>query len=330
MRTVFYNRIGLEVKTTIGKSTMKRMVFFLLSFSILAVVIAGCQAAPAATQPPSSLHVIAIESFLADITRNVAGDRAQVDSLIPIGVDPHVFEPVPQDIVRLSQAQVIVANGAGLETWLQRFYTDSGDKALQIDASAGLTPRTAGVSESSGAGSSNIDPHFWLDPINVIRYVENIRDGLTQADPQGKAIYAQNAAAYIAQLQDLDAWIRAQVVTIPTERRLLVTNHEDFGYFADRYGFHILGTIIPSFSTDSSPSPQQLARLVDNIKASHAPAVFLEAGVNPQLADEIARETGVKVVTGLLTHSVTAPGGPAPTYIDMIKYDVNAIVTALK
>ncbi len=310
---------------------MKKALFFLfLSLAVALPGLAGCGPAPASTQPPAQLQVMAIESFLADITHNVAGGRAQVGSLIPTGVDPHVFEPVPQDIVKLSQAQVIVANGAGLESWLQRTITNTTGQALLIDASAGLTPRTPGTSEASGASAANIDPHFWLDPVNVIKYVENIRDGLSQADPQGKTVYGQNAAAYIAQLQALEAWIKQQVVAIPPERRLLVTNHEDFGYFADRYGFRILGSIIPSFSTDSSPSPQQLAQLVDSIKASHAPAVFLEAGVNPQLADEIARETGVKVVSGLLTHSVTAADGPAPTYIDMIKYDVNAIVGALK
>ncbi len=308
----------------------KALIFLFLSLAVLLPELASCGTAPAGTQAPARLQVVAIESFLADITRSVAGNRAQVGSLIPIGVDPHVFEPVPQDIVKLSQAQVIIANGAGLETWLQRIIANTNDKAMLINASAGLTPRTASAGEAGSASSTNVDPHFWLDPIDVIQYVENIRDGLSQADPQGKTVYDQNAAATIAQLQALDAWIRQQVAAVPPERRLLVTNHEDFGYFADRYGFRILGTIIPSFSTDSSPSPHQLAQLVDSIKAAHAPAVFLEAGVNPQLADEIARETGVKVVTGLLTHSVTAADGPAPTYIDMIKYDVNAIVGALK
>ncbi len=306
----------------------KTTIFVILSLSILVPGLASCQAAPSPARSPAALQVVAIESFLADITRNVAGDRAQVDSLIPIGVDPHVFEPVPQDIVRLSQAQVIVANGAGLETWLQRVIANAGGNALLVNASDELAYRSTGGS-TGGTDPTNEDPHFWLDPIDVIKYVENIRDGLTQADPQGKDTYSRNADAYTAQLQALDAWIKQQVAAIPPERRLLVTNHEDFGYFADRYGFRILGTIIPSFSTDSSPSAQQLASLVDQIKASHAPAVFLEAGVNPQLADEIARETGVKVVTGLLTHSVTAADGPAPTYIDMMRYDVNAMVKAL-
>jgi ABC-type Zn uptake system ZnuABC Zn-binding protein ZnuA len=174
------------------------------------------------------------------------------------------------------------------------------------------------------------DPHFWLDPNNVVKYVENIRDGLIAADPDGKDIYTQNAASYIAQLNELDAWIKQQVNAIPEDRRLIVTNHESFGYFADRYGFKIIGTIIPSVSTGSSPSAQQMARLVDHIRETGAIAIFLETGSNPKLAEQIAQETGVKVVSDLYTHSITEPGGKAPTYIDMMKYNVQAIVEALK
>ena len=183
---------------------------------------------------------------------------------------------------------------------------------------------------AGGVHHHDTDPHFWLDPNNVITYVENIRAALTQADPAGAAVYAANAAAYGTRLKDLDAWIVAQVAVLPPARRLLVTNHESFGYFADRYGFRITGTVIPSVSSDASPSAQQLARLVDRIRAAQAPAIFLEAGANPQLADQVARETGVRVVTGLYTHSISAPGGGAPTYIDMLKFDVSAIVNALK
>jgi manganese/iron transport system substrate-binding protein len=174
------------------------------------------------------------------------------------------------------------------------------------------------------------DPHFWLDPTRTMHYVETIRDGLTQVDPSGKEIYTQNASAFLSRLKDLDAWIIDQVKMIPPERRLLVTNHESLGYFADRYGFTITGTIIPSISTSASPSAQQLARLIDRIKASHAPAIFLETGTNPQLADQVARETGVKVITGLYTHSISPPGGNAPDYITMMKWDAQQIVNALK
>jgi ABC-type Zn uptake system ZnuABC Zn-binding protein ZnuA len=117
---------------------------------------------------------------------------------------------------------------------------------------------------------------------------------------------------------------------VPEARRLLVTNHESFGYFADRYGFQVVGTVIPSVSTGASPSAQQLARLVDRLKATHAPAIFLETGANPQLADQLAQEIGIKIVTDLYTHSVTESGGNAPTYIDMMRYNVQKIVDALK
>jgi ABC-type Zn uptake system ZnuABC Zn-binding protein ZnuA len=294
-------------------------------FLLLLISLSACQPAPASSP---GLKVIAVETFLGDIAQNVAGDRARVETLIPIGVDPHAFEPAPQDVARLAEASLIIANGAGFETWLQRTLTNAGGKASLVEASAGLTPRTAPPGEGLAAGDT--DPHFWLDPNAVITYVENIRAALTRADPAGAQAYAANAAAYTARLQDLDAWIVAQVAALPPARRLLVTNHEDFGYFADRYGFRIAGAVIPSVSSDASPSPRQLAALVDSIRASGAPAIFLEAGANPQLADQVGRETGVRVVTGLYTHSLTPPTGDAPTYIDMLKYDVTAIVNALK
>jgi manganese/iron transport system substrate-binding protein len=174
------------------------------------------------------------------------------------------------------------------------------------------------------------DPHFWLDPISVIHYVENIRDGFTRADPAGKDIYTKNAESYIVRLKALDVSLREQANTIPADKRLIVTNHESFGYFADRYGFKIIGTIIPSVSSGASPSAQQLARLVDHIKTTGATAIFLETGTNPQIADQISKETGIKVVTDLYTHSITPPDGKAPTYIDMMMYNMNSIITNLR
>ena len=131
-------------------------------------------------------------------------------------------------------------------------------------------------------------------------------------------------------LKQLDGWIQVQVALIPPDRRLLVTNHESFCYFADRYGFRIVGTVVPSVGTDASPSAQQIARLEDRVKADAAIAIFLETGANPQLAQQVASDTVVKVVAGLYTHSITAPDGQAPTYIYMMRYNVNAIVNALK
>jgi ABC-type Zn uptake system ZnuABC Zn-binding protein ZnuA len=277
------------------------------------------------------MQVVAVETFLADIVQNVAGDRLNVGVLMPLGADPHSFEPTPQDIVRVAKSDVLVVNGAGFEEFLSPLLQNAGGKRLVIEASAGLIQRTPGTGEGVSRGDTHEgDPHFWLNPINVIRYVENIRDGLIQADPAGKDIYTRNAEIYIAQLNDLDSWIADQVAQIPAEKRLLVTNHESFGYFADRYGFRVIGTIIPSVSTSSSPSAKQLAALIDQIKASGVPAIFLETGSNPQLAEQIAGETGVRVVSDLYTHSVSAADGPAPTYIELMRYNAKQVVEALK
>jgi ABC-type Zn uptake system ZnuABC Zn-binding protein ZnuA len=174
------------------------------------------------------------------------------------------------------------------------------------------------------------DPHFWLDPRLVVKYVENIRDGLVAADPAGKDVYTKNAADYIVRLNELDDWIKTQVEQIPVENRLFVTNHESFGYFADRYGFQIIGTVIPSTSPETAPSAQHLSRLINRIKETGAKAIFLETGASPQLADQVAAEPGVKVVTELYTHSITDQNGKAPSYIEMMKINVQEIVDALK
>ena len=170
---------------------------------------------------------------------------------------------------------------------------------------------------------------MWLDPNLVVTYVENIRDGLIQVDPEGAEIYKSNADAYIAQLKDLDAWIVEQVNTVPAERRLLVTNHEAVGYFAERYGFEVAGSVIPSFSSNAAPSAQEMASLIDEIKKLNAPAIFLDTADNNTLAQQIADETGVMIVDDLHLESLTE-GAPAATYIDMMKYNVSRIVEALK
>lgn len=304
-------------------------LFFVLVLigSSLPAVSTACQSEPASDH---LLQVMAVETFVGDLAQNVAGDRLKIKSLMPLGADPHSFEPTPQDVSRVAESDVLIINGAGFEEFLMQLLQNAGGKRLVIEAAAGLTQRTMGEGEYlSGGDEHKVDPHFWLNPINTIRYVENIRDGLSKVDPDGKDIYTHNAENYVAQLKNLDAWINSQVAQIPIERRLLVTNHESFGYFADRYGFRVIGTIIPSVSTNASPSAQQLAKLIDQIKKTGTPAIFLETGSNPQLAQQIASETGVMVVFDLYTHSVSAPDGPTPTYIELMRYDTRKIVDAL-
>lgn len=299
---------------------------------LAALCLAGCL--PAGTAQPAGLRVLVVETFLADITQNIAGQRIQVTSLVPLGLDPHAFEPSPQDVARIADSQLLVINGAGFEEWLQPVLSNTGGQHTVIEASAGLQGRSAREGETvegaEGEHHDQGDPHFWLDPLSVVKYAENIRDGLTLADPAGKDTYAANAAAYIARLQELDAWIRQQVETVPPAQRLLVTNHESLGYFADRYGFQIAGTVIPSVSSDASPSAQQLARLIDQVRATRARAIFIETGSSPLLAQQVAAETGARVVTDLYTHSITPPGGPAPTYLEMMRVNVSKIVGGLR
>ena len=320
---------------------MKKYLTIIVCLLISSALASACRPRLAGATPASgsSLDVLAAESFLADIAQNVAGDRLIVGTLLPLGLDPHAFEPTPRDVAKIVDSNIFIVNGAGLEKWLANILESAGGQRLVIDASAGLIPKhrpaggivcgpptQAGVEENSGGG----DPHFWLDPVLVIRYVENIRDGLSQADPQARDLYVRNAEAYISRLKELDVWIAGQVAQIPPEQRLLVTNHESLGYFADRYGFKLVGAILPSFSTAASPSAGELARLADCIRSSGTPAIFLETGANPQLADQLAQETGIRIVTELYTHSITPPDGNAPDYISMMKYNTQAIVGALK
>jgi manganese/iron transport system substrate-binding protein len=476
---------------------MKKIIVTIMLIGILALAACGAPT-PAPTPAPApveqtqpeiesvSIKVLAANSFLADIAQNIAGPRLTVESLIPIGLDPHAFESTPQDVAKIANSQVLIINGAGFEEWLEKTIENAGGNAKIIEAAAGMDMREPGEDEPghghdddhsveshahmiceqlegeepeesiqagadaenaaeighheededkhdhereiftvtlvaqddgtfggylefdadeeesyafttseagnisvtsedgdeveiyqelpldcegmvqglvfkltpgeyiiflSGFSSESIlfsagevhghhdddddhhhegDPHFWLDPNMVIKYVENIRDELSEIDPDGRETYAQNAANYIEQLRELDTWIRAQVEEIPAERRVLVTDHDTMGYYADQYGFIVIGAIIPSFSTGASPSAQELAGLIDQINDTGAPAIFLDVAANPRLAEQIAGETGVTVIADLHTHSVTAPGGDAPTYIEMMRHNTLRIVEALK
>ena len=314
----------------------------LLVLALLPVTLwaAACGAATESPQVPAtgtgSLKVLVAETFLADIVRNVAGSAASVEALMPVGADPHAYELTPAGAVKVAKCDVLVVNGSGFEPMLDQMLENIGENAEVIEASAGLASRTAREGEEveqAGAEEHHHDqgdPHFWLDPTLVVTYVANIRDGLSEADPANAATYAANAAAYSRSLRELDGWITQQIGAIPAERRLLVTNHESFGYFADRYGFTVVGTVVPSVGTGASPSAQQLARLIDTIKGTGIRAIFLETGSNPDLAEQVAAETGITVVTQLYTHSLTEAGGPAPTYLDMMRANTEAIVAALK
>lgn len=300
--------------------------------TLAALLLAGCGSAPQSGD--SAVSVLASTSFLADIARNVAGDRAKVEALLPVGADPHAYQAAPADVSKIAESDVLILNGLEYEHFIEALLENAGGERLVVEATAGLTPlemrEHAGETESGeGHDHEAGDPHMWLDPNLVIVYVENIRDGLSQADPAGAETYKSNAEAYIARLKELDAWIVEQVNAVPAGRRLLVTNHESLGYFAERYGFTVVDTILPSFSSEAGVSAREIVSAIEAVRASGAPAIFLGEVENADMANQIAAETGVKVVDTLYLESLT-DGDPAPTYIDMMKYNVSQIVNALK
>ena len=297
------------------------MIKKVIGIALVVVVLAACGASRISDKP----RVVATTTIIGDITRNVAGDKADVVTLLKPGTDPHEYDPLPADVQALSDAKVVFANGAGLEPWLPKLLQSADPQITVIDVSDGLKLRT--LQESSATVD---DPHLWFDVQNAIHYAEQIRDGLIGIDPADADAYRTNAAAYIGQLEDLDNWIVTQVSALPAGKRLLVTNHDTFGYFAARYCFSVLGTVFPASGAEASPSARQIAQLVDAIKSANVKAVFTENTLNPDLANTIAQEANVKVVDELYTDSLGAAGSPAATYIDMLRFDVKTIVEALK
>jgi ABC-type Zn uptake system ZnuABC Zn-binding protein ZnuA len=317
---------------------MKKIINSIIGQALLAALfLTAC--GPAPTGSDDAVKVLASTTFLADMAQNVAGDRLTVESLLPVGADPHAYQVAPSDVAKIAESNLLILNGVEYEHFIESLLENAGGERLIIEATAGLEPHAmeehedeehAAEAESAEGGEHETgDPHMWLDPNLVVRYVENIRDGLIQADPAGEQAYKSNADVYITQLRELDAWIVEQVNTVSEERRLLITNHEAMGYFAERYGFTVTDTLLPSFSSDSNASAQEIAQSIELVKSSGAPAIFLGEVENTDLADQIAAETSVKVINNLYLESLT-DGMPAATYIDMMKHNVTQIVNALK
>lgn len=307
---------------------IRRLIPILILVSLVLTACSDNSPSTAESDP----QVLASTSILADIAQNVAGERIRVASLLPVGVDPHAYEAIPADVVKISESNVLILNGMEYEHFIESLLENADGERLVVVASTGMQPRQTEEHADEAEPESEHeagDPHMWLDPNLVMTYVENIRDGLVEADPEGAEAYKANADAYIAQLEDLDDSITDQVAQVPVERRILVTNHEALGYFADRYGFRVVGTVNPSLSSEAATSAKGMAAVIDQIRATNAPAIFLGEVENPALADQIAAETGITVVGDLYLESLT-DGPPAATYIDMMKYNVSKIVEVLK
>jgi zinc/manganese transport system substrate-binding protein len=291
---------------------------------VLALTLLAMLAAPPAGAQ-DKLKVVATFSILGDLVQNVGDGRVEVTTLVGPNGDAHVYSPTPADARKLSGAKLVVVNGLGFEGWLNRLIRTSGSKAPTVVASDGVKPRRmAGDQHGHSHGAS--DPHAWQSVANVKIYIANIRDALSKVDAAGRDRYEANAKAYLEKLDALEREMHETVARVPADGRRIITTHDAFGYFSDAYG---VAFIAAGISTESAPSAGELARIIAQVKRQKIPAVFLENVTDPRLMQQIARETGAKIGGTLYSDALSEPGGPAPTYIDMMRNNIRELGKAL-
>ncbi|MEV4455642.1 metal ABC transporter substrate-binding protein [Microbispora sp. NPDC049633] len=324
------------------------LVRTLSSAALLVLFAAACGGAQKpsdssdpALGPAQPLKVVATTTQVADFARNVGGDRITVHQLLKPNVDPHDYEPSPADMRAIGEADVLVKNGVGLEKWLDETISAAGFDGTVVDASRGVQIRMgSGEGHEEGHGEeghdhdeSEGDPHIWHNPLNVKTMVATIETAFAAADPPDAAVYQANRVAYDAKLDALDADIARKIESVPPDRRKLVTNHDAFGYYLDRYKLTFVGSIIPSFDTSAELSAKQVSDLVAEIRTTGVAAIFSEASLPPKTAEAIGREAGVKVVAGedaLYGDSLGPEGSAGATYLQMEEHNTDTIVNALR
>jgi zinc/manganese transport system substrate-binding protein len=300
------------------------VITFLIPALMLAACDTGSQATTATTPTGAKLNVVATTTQIRSMAEAVAGDMATVRSILTPGADAHQFEPRPSDVAAITTATLVLKNGVKLDDWVDKIIQNAGGQRPLLTVSTGVPLRKGDTEEPEG------DPHIWFSVLNAMTMTRNIRDALIQSDGAHANTYTSNADAYLAKLKDLDKYIMDQIATIPAGSRKMVTNHDAFGYYIDRYGLAFAGSIIPSMSTESAPSAQDVAELIEKIKAEKIKAIFLESSINPRLAEQIGKDAGVKVVDTLYGDSLGDAGTPGATYEGMMRYNTDTIVSALK
>ncbi|OLV17526.1 metal ABC transporter solute-binding protein, Zn/Mn family [Deinococcus marmoris] len=286
--------------------------------------LASAQAAP--------LQVSVSNSILADFVRNVGGARVSINEIVPVGADPHSFQPSASVIRGLAGSRVLFVNGAGLEPWLPQVRASAPSVPVRT-VTDGLKLRAGGAEageEHAGEEHSDFDPHAWWDLGLAAGYVKNIQSVLTALDPAGKASYASNTAAYLGKLSEADAYAKKQFATLPASKRQIVTNHDALNYFAARYGLKLVGAVIPGLSTEREPSARELATLITAVKKSGAKVIFTENTVNVRLAQALAKETGARIAPPLYTDALGPKGSAGGTFLKALRFNVDEMVGALK
>jgi len=282
------------------------------SIAVVATItffVSACSSADA-VDDAGRLRIVATTSIVGDVAAQIGGDSVDLSILLPIGIDPHTFNPTPQDVATLSAAEILFINGVELEAFIEPLLDNIEATVVIVAVSEGLELIKFG--DHSG---NDADPHVWLDPNNVIYWTEIIERVLRQHNPTNAEQYATNAAAYRAELDSLDDWIETELEPLEPHQRKLVTDHTSLAYFAHRYNFEIVGVIVPGYSSIAEPSAQDLAELQDAILELNAKAIFVGSTVNHTLAARLVKDTGIQLVA-LYTGSLSKPDGPAGTYLD--------------
>ena len=283
--------------------------------ALIGALLAGCGEEDAAG-PGVTLEVVATTTQAADLARNVGGDRAHVTGLLAANGDPHDYELRPHDVEAIADAGLVVRSGGEVDEWLEEAIEASGSNAPVLDLSAHVRRR-------------GDDPHWWQDPVNALGAVAAIDAAMRQADPAGAATYRDNAGSYARRLRRLDAAVERCFAGIPTAARKLVTTHDALGHYADRYGIEVIGTVIPSLSTEAQPSAGDTAELIETIRDAGVEAVFAESSVSSKAEAAIAREAGARVGAELWADSLGPPGSSGDTYLRSIAANTRAIVDGL-
>jgi zinc/manganese transport system substrate-binding protein len=272
------------------------------------------------------IKAVASFSILGDMVRQVGGDRVEVTTLVGPNGDAHVYQPTPGDARTLAAAKVLFVNGLGFEGWMSRLEKSSGFKGRSVVATKGIKSRQM-EEEEHGKTHKVTDPHAWQSLANGKIYIANIRDALIAADPDGKSTYEANAGKFLSEVAQVEAEVKAKVSALPKERRRIITSHDAFGYFGATYGFEFISP--EGVSTESEASAKDVAKMIRQIKAQKIPAVFMENISDHRLLDQIARETGAKIGGTLYSDALSDPSGPAGTYLDMFRHNVETLTAAL-
>lgn len=288
----------------------------------LILMLTGCTGNQDNAQTLTNPRILATMTIIGDMVSVVGGERIVVETLLPIAADPHTYEPRPDDVKKIARAQMVFANGLGIELWLEELIQNAGGARPVIYLAEPL--RSVAFVEQTG----HTDPHLWNNVEYAMRYVDEIVRALSDLDPDGRESFSQNAERYKEQLEKLHRWVLEQIQTIPPENRKLVTSHDAFRYLCQRYGLEYLGSIW-GITTDEDPSAEKIARLVDALKRTRVPAVFVETSVNPRFLMQIALDTNVKIGGTLYSDSLGPPGSAGDTYIKMMVHNVKTITEAL-